>query len=290
MITCSWSDAYCASGDGDLYLGISQPLASNTKAKIKGLRYSIFNNIRYNCELYETVTAINPVVTYYNKRANIDGGLKVVVGSYVNACPNMDLAYKVFRPGLDFRLGSEDTIQTEVPFETDTLLECPGDTIDFDGVYEDDTLGMYTYNWNFGNSQTSTEQFPKTVYEEPGTYHVVLIVSDSLGQSDTLSQDLLMLPCDSNGYQSYKIKKEQLSDDFEVNVNPNPSSGNIEIICNEIIRKLQIYNQLGEIISKPNEINSYTYYYKFSENTPKGIYTLKIISSNKTKVVKIILN
>ena len=37
---------------------------------------------------------------------------------------------------------------------------------------------MYTYNWNFGDSATSTEASPSHTYSLPGVYNIKLDVSD----------------------------------------------------------------------------------------------------------------
>jgi hypothetical protein len=45
-----------------------------------------------------------------------------------------------------------------------------------------------TWEWEFGDGNTSTAQNPTHVYEQPGTYTVSLTVADGGGRSDTESQ------------------------------------------------------------------------------------------------------
>ncbi len=53
--------------------------------------------------------------------------------------------------------------------------------------------GILTYNWNFGNSGTSTQQNPSTIYNATGTYNVQLMVSSEYGCSDTISKPVTVI-------------------------------------------------------------------------------------------------
>ncbi len=46
--------------------------------------------------------------------------------------------------------------------------------------------GVLSYNWNFGDGGTSTSQNPSHIYNSTGSFNVTLVVSSSLGCSDTL--------------------------------------------------------------------------------------------------------
>ncbi|MCB9232610.1 MAG: PKD domain-containing protein [Bacteroidia bacterium] len=45
---------------------------------------------------------------------------------------------------------------------------------------------MVSWQWNFGNGSTSTQQNPTSSYPNPGTYGITLIVTDAIGCKDTL--------------------------------------------------------------------------------------------------------
>ncbi len=54
-------------------------------------------------------------------------------------------------------------------------------TIKFLSHAEDPDGTIVNYIWNFGDGQTSNEQFPTHTYNTPGTYNVTLIVTDNQG-------------------------------------------------------------------------------------------------------------
>lgn len=67
---------------------------------------------------------------------------------------------------------------------------CQNSTITFTNT----STGGITYNWNFGNGQTSTQQNPVITYNQPGNYDVTLIVTNSDGCVDTLMQTIVIYP------------------------------------------------------------------------------------------------
>lgn len=55
------------------------------------------------------------------------------------------------------------------------------------------TTGAASYNWNFGNSQTSTLQNPAAVnYSTAGTYNVTLIATNNFGCKDTMIKPIVI--------------------------------------------------------------------------------------------------
>ena len=60
-------------------------------------------------------------------------------------------------------------------------------------TFTNTSSGATSYNWSFGNSQTSTVQNPPMVnYTTAGTYTVSLIATNSFGCKDTLSQPIVI--------------------------------------------------------------------------------------------------
>ncbi len=54
-------------------------------------------------------------------------------------------------------------------------------TVKFLAHAEDSDGTIVSYVWNFGDGETSTEQFPTHTYNNPGTYNVTLVVTDNQG-------------------------------------------------------------------------------------------------------------
>ncbi len=65
-----------------------------------------------------------------------------------------------------------------------------GAVVDFDATASADDGSIVAYDWDFGDSQTGTGSNPNHDYINPGTYTVVLTVTDNNGASDTDTQDV----------------------------------------------------------------------------------------------------
>ncbi len=52
----------------------------------------------------------------------------------------------------------------------------------------------YTWEWNFGDQQTSSEQNPSHIYTQPGCYVVLLMVTDNDGHTGTDDLTIAILP------------------------------------------------------------------------------------------------
>ncbi len=69
---------------------------------------------------------------------------------------------------------------------------CSQLTCSFDGTGSSDKEGPVTYSWDFGDGHTSTAAQPQNVFSGPGTYHVTLNVTDSAGQTNAVSHDVVV--------------------------------------------------------------------------------------------------
>ncbi len=79
---------------------------------------------------------------------------------------------------------------------------------DFEGVYDTCVAGpvefadltdpngavLGTWEWDYGDGNTSDEQNPTYQYDEPGLFDVTLIVTDTIGCTDTIVGDILWFP------------------------------------------------------------------------------------------------
>lgn len=59
---------------------------------------------------------------------------------------------------------------------------------------------MSTWNWNFGDGNTSTSQNPVHMYANPGTYTVTLISKNTFGCADTAIKSVKVYPLPDNGF------------------------------------------------------------------------------------------
>ncbi len=71
--------------------------------------------------------------------------------------------------------------EANATFTADDLAGCAPHTVNF----AHPGGGVYTYNWNFGDGNSSTQQSPSHVYASNGTYTVVLTITDVTGCTDT---------------------------------------------------------------------------------------------------------
>jgi len=72
--------------------------------------------------------------------------------------------------------------QPSAQFQNDSMHSCSP----VDVVFTSQTIGATSWEWNFSNGVTSTDQNPLIAFTSPGNYDASLIVSDSHGCSDTI--------------------------------------------------------------------------------------------------------
>ena len=96
--------------------------------------------------------------------------------------------------------GCSDTVEyviTTIPIPQVSFNSspvCPNDVSSFFDASGSMNGPITSWNWNFGDGTTDTIQNPVHIYNLPGTFPVTLIVTDSLGCKDTLSQNVSTLP------------------------------------------------------------------------------------------------
>jgi hypothetical protein len=231
-------------------------------------------------------TPHNAPVSLYSstsKRVNVWGDLNFDVQDPLQF--HKDMAFIILKHGVDLR--SVDTL------ETDTL-SCPNDTIYANGIYEDDTLGLFNYYWDFGNGLTSNLWHPYTYYNAPGTYTVTVIVSDSTF-SDTLIQQFVVLDCSLDSSESRMNFDTYSSLNFNIIVYPNPSTGKINISIFSPANNYntcRIYDAFGKLIllkslQVKKGINTFTEDFSF---LPTGIYSIVASDNTDIKNIKFVLN
>ncbi|UCH88105.1 MAG: right-handed parallel beta-helix repeat-containing protein [Thermoplasmata archaeon] len=106
----------------------------------------------------------------------------------------------------------------EAPFE-----------VSFDGTLTDPQGKSVTYEWDFGDGDTSTEENPVHTYDKPGEYLVTLTVTDENGQITTTTFTVNVLPADSAGFDDnndgpFSVGIKEKADDDEEEDEPGALS------------------------------------------------------------------
>jgi PKD repeat protein len=91
-------------------------------------------------------------------------------------------------------------------FTSDDRYTCPGGVVQF---YDTSSEAPVSWNWNFGDGDTSTEQNPTHIYNAPGFYDVQLTAHNIFGNDVILKEDFIEIP-ETSGINLF-------SDDFADN-------------------------------------------------------------------------
>ncbi len=185
---------------------------------------------------------------------------------------------------------------TSISNQFDLNLPCPLDTLHISGI-GGDTTAYVSWNWNFGNGQTSTSSHPSVYYTTPGTDTITLYGKDSTGHIDT-NIGYVVVP-DCNVHRAIHTKNNSGGSNSLNNtltgsgltVQPNPTNGNILLSINEQnndnVKYIYLYNIYGQLIyqttSSQNAINIDL------SNYSAGLYLILVQSGSNSwckKVVK----
>lgn len=149
-----------------------------------------------------------------------------------------------------------------------------GDTVTF----SDSSLNAHTYQWAFGDGNTSTSPSPVHVYSNAGTYTVELIAQSPCG-SDTLIQTLVVSPDSVTGMKKYT---ESIS--FSIYPNPGSEKLGLQMKDTSIPHHIQVMNIEGKIqydsIAAPgNSVHTIE-----TQDWPTGVYFIKVNHQSGTWV------
>ncbi len=74
-------------------------------------------------------------------------------------------------------------------------VTCLGDSIHFENEsYTTGVNSIVSYNWNFGDGSTSTEENPVHYFDDPGSYFITLTITDDAGCIDVASEYIEIYP------------------------------------------------------------------------------------------------
>ena len=121
-------------------------------------------------------------------------------------------------------------------------------------TFQNTTVNGDTYEWFFGDGNTSTIVHPNNTYDDPGTYLVTLIATDEKGCTDTISKPISI----EEAYYVY-VPNTFTPDGLRYN--------NLFKASTVGVRSLQIsiYNRWGELIFTSDELDF------FWDGTYKGV-------------------
>ena len=125
--------------------------------------------------------------------------------------------------------------------------------------------GPFTYNWVFGDGNTSNLQYPTHVYNQVGDYNLCLTYSDANGCSSNYC-DTITISSKSSGYTLNVINESQVN--------------TLDILSSEPKNKSKIY---------PNPVNNLSFLdYSCDKNTNLSLtyidYSGKIIKNENVKI------
>jgi PKD repeat protein len=113
-------------------------------------------------------------------------------------------------------------------------------------TFQNTTINGDTYQWNFGDGNTSTMVHPNNTYSEPGTYLITLIATDVKGCTDTISK-----PIDIQEAYYVYVPNTFTPDGLRHNNTFGASFYGIRTA------NIMIFNRWGQRIFTSNELSSY---------------------------------
>jgi len=177
----------------------------------------------------------------YSTAGNYDVSLTTSIGSNCMSNKIVINAVEVFgKPNISFN--SNATFSCDTPFVVD---------------FSDNTIGATSWNWNFGNGNTSNIQNPTEVFTSAGFYNVILSVIDNNSCTNTL-------------FSTNYIEVDNISSDFDAQIlsgcNPLNTTFNDLSITNYTITDWNWDFGDGNTsnIQNPNHLYSSSGYYDVS--------------------------
>jgi PKD repeat protein len=197
--------------------------------------------------MYATIFRNSPI------GATIPSGLNAATGSFLQGRANQI----VFDSLLTWNIGVND-------LNADFNFVINQNSIQFNNT----SANALTYNWNFGDGSTSTNQDPLHVYNTSGNYVVTLIASDGCTNDTTQ----IVVPVTIAGLSEGVLQELKI-----VNMN----NGAIRVANLKAQASFKIFSQTGSIIKEgkvdvsSNQINV--------SNLNTGIYFINVETNNSEK-------
>lgn len=172
-----------------------------------------------------------------------------------------------------------DAISITITYSPDASFTytASGLTINF----ENTTVGGTTYEWEFGDGASSTDENPTHTYTENGSYSVTLTVTNDCGE-DTYTDILDVTSIANQNVLNYLVS-----------VYPNPTSGMVTLECAQLAQLpvwVYVYNTLGDQMTAPALIQHNTGLFTLNlHQLPAGVYQVHLITESGSAVEQVIL-
>ncbi|MDA9563864.1 T9SS type A sorting domain-containing protein [Flavobacteriales bacterium] len=151
------------------------------------------------------------------------------------------------------------------------------DTLIFNNLLE----GAISWNWNFGDGNTSTSFNPSHKYNVSGNYAVCLTASSGCATSTDCDS---ILVSNANFITSRALKPLLIS------VNPNPTKGNISISTEDnsiLIDNITVFDMLGNVVFSNRKLDQSKTTIS-TDSFPAGTYFVQATFGGITKTEKVI--
>ncbi|MBL7848694.1 MAG: S8 family serine peptidase [Cyclobacteriaceae bacterium] len=146
--------------------------------------------------------------------------------------------------------------------------------------FTDQSTGAVSWNWDFGNSLTSTNQNPSTTYQTQDAYEITLRIAAANGCKDTVKQTLDVI----TGLEDVN--------DHTLEVYPNPVKSTVQISFEDGLqgsRSAELLTVQGRVLYRTETVMASRLEIPMADQ-PDGVYLVRIAMANRIitrKVVKI---
>jgi PKD repeat protein len=151
----------------------------------------------------------------------------------------------------------------------------------FTVAFDNNTTNGTSYEWEFGDGETSTQQAPVHQYLQQQLFTVTLVATNACGLKDTFTATVDM-----------SVGIAALAGEDILSVYPNPSNGIYQIKFNNPDAgqmDIEVVTLHGEsVLTKNSAVKAETFPLDLS-NQPKGIYFLKITQQNNSVIKKLVI-
>lgn len=132
-------------------------------------------------------------------------------------------------------------------------------------TFQNTSVNAVTYQWYFGDGNSSNMVHPNNTYEEPGLYYITLIAYDEKGCTDSIVKPLLI----HEAYYIY-VPNTFTPDGLRYNNTFKVSTVGIKSL------QIMIFNRWGEVVFKADELDFEWDGTYENVNVPDGTYSWKI--------------